>query len=104
MNNPPKMKCAVLEINNPKITTVHFTLNDAAMIYNDLMGEADVELSELCKKENPLNRVAIFNHRMLVAGIFIEPKFEVALGKPAWTPSDDSDSSQNNEKIDFLKR
>ena len=76
MNNPPKMKSAVLEINNPKVTSVHFTLNDAAMVYNDLMGEADVELSELCKLKNPLNRVAIYNQGQLVAGIFIEPKFE----------------------------
>jgi hypothetical protein len=103
MNNPPKMKSAVLEINNPKVTSVHFTLNDAAMIYDDLMGEADVELSELCKKENPLNRVAIYNKGQLVAGIFIEPKFEVALGKQAWTPSDDSDSSENHDNIEIIK-
>lgn len=75
MNNPPKMKFAVLEINNPKITSVHFTLNDAANVYNDLMGEADVEVSELCKLQNPLNRVAIYNQGQLVAGIFIEPTF-----------------------------
>ena len=78
MNNPPKMKSAVLEINNPKVTSVHFTLNDAAMIYDDLKGEADVELLELCKKENPLNRVAIFNKGQLVAGIFIEPNFDIS--------------------------
>ena len=71
------MKFAVLEINNPKITSVHFTLNDAAMVYNDLLGEADAELSELCNLKNPLNRVAIYNQGQLVAGVFIEPKFEV---------------------------
>jgi hypothetical protein len=103
MNNPPKLKSAVLEINNPKVTSVHFTLNDAAMIYDDLMGEADVELSELCKKENPLNRVAIYNKGQLVAGILIEPKLEVALGKQAWTPSDDSDSSENHDNIEIIK-
>ena len=103
MNNPPKMKSAVLEINNPKVTSVHFTLNDAAMVYDDLMGEADVELSELCKKENPINRVAILNKGQLVAGIFIEPKFEVALGKQAWTLSDSSDSLENHDNIEIIK-
>jgi hypothetical protein len=103
MNNPPKMKSVLLEINNPKVTYVHFTLNNAEMIYNDLMGESNVELSELCKKENPLNRVAIFNKGQLVAGIFIEPNFDFALGKQAWTPSDGSDSSENHENIEIIK-
>ncbi len=49
MNDPPKLKSALFDINNPKVTSLHFTLNDAAMVYNDLMGEGEAELSELCK-------------------------------------------------------
>ena len=59
MNDSPKNKLAVLEIKNPNAKTVLFTLTDLAMVYNDFLGEARVDVADLCKRDDPLNRIAI---------------------------------------------
>jgi len=73
MIDKPENKKVTLEINNPKgATFVLFSLMDQALVYNECLGVAKVINNDLCRKEDPINRVTIFdNSGELLAEIFI---------------------------------